>query len=50
MRRGLNEVMTQLRDGRPGLDSRQGQEFLLFATAFGPVLGTKQPPIQWLPG
>jgi len=36
--------VTRLRVGRPGLDSRLGQEFHLFATAFRSDLGPTQPP------
>jgi len=35
--------------GRPGFDSRQGQEFFLFATTSRPILGSTQPAIQWVP-
>jgi hypothetical protein len=35
--------------GQPGFDSRQGQEIFLFITASRPVLGSTQPPIQWVP-
>jgi hypothetical protein len=43
-------VVTRLRAGRAGFDSRQRQGFILFATAFRPALGSAQPPIQWVPG
>jgi hypothetical protein len=39
-----------LRSGRPGFDSRQGQQIVLFSTASSPSLGPTQPPIQWVPG
>jgi hypothetical protein len=38
------------RAGRPGFDSRQGQEIFLFATVSRPALGPTQPPIQSVPG
>jgi hypothetical protein len=41
--------MTKLRTGRSGFDSRQGQEFFLFATPSRPTLRATQPPIQWVP-
>jgi hypothetical protein len=34
--------------GRPGFDSRQGQEIFLFSTASRPTLGPTQLPIQWV--
>jgi hypothetical protein len=37
-------------DGRPGFDSRQSQEIILFSTSCRPVLGPNQPPIQRAPG
>jgi hypothetical protein len=40
-------VVTRLRAGRPGLDSRQGQVFFFFfATASRLALGPSHPPIQ----
>jgi hypothetical protein len=39
-----------LRAGRPGFDSRQGQEIFLYSTASRQVLGSTQPPTQWVPG
>jgi hypothetical protein len=33
-----------------GFDSRWELGFFLFFTAFRPVLGPNQPPIQWVPG
>jgi hypothetical protein len=36
--------------GRPGFDSRQGQEIVLLSLASGTTLGPTQPPIQWVPG
>jgi hypothetical protein len=35
--------------GRPGFDSRQGQEFFLYSMASRPTLEPTQPPIQWVP-
>jgi hypothetical protein len=43
-------IATKLRAGRPGLDSRQGQEIFLYITASKPALGPTQPPIQWVQG
>jgi hypothetical protein len=44
-------IVTDLRAGQPGFDSRQEQRFFsIFATASRPVLGPTQPPIQWVPG
>jgi hypothetical protein len=39
-----------LRTGRPGFDSRRGQEIFYRVIAFKPALGPSQPPIQWVPG
>jgi hypothetical protein len=39
-----------LRAGRPGFDSRQGQEIVLCSTASRPALWPTQPPIQLAPG
>jgi len=39
-------IVTRLWAGRLGFDSRQGQEFFPFATAFRPALGLTQPPNQ----
>jgi hypothetical protein len=36
-----------LRAGRPGFDSRQGQEMFLRSIASRSALGPTQPPIQW---
>jgi hypothetical protein len=33
-----------------GFESRQGLEMFIFTTASRPVLGSTQPPIQWVPG
>jgi hypothetical protein len=38
------------RAGRPGFNSRQGQEIFLYSTASRPALGLTQPPVQWMPG
>jgi hypothetical protein len=43
-------IVTRLRAGQPGFDSRQGQRIFLLVTASRPALGRAQPPIQWLPG
>jgi hypothetical protein len=39
-------IVTRLRAGQPGFDSRQGQDIFLLATASGPTLGPTQPPIE----
>jgi hypothetical protein len=36
--------------GRPGFDSRKGQEIFLYSTSSRPALGPAQPPTQWVPG
>jgi hypothetical protein len=41
-------IVTRLRVGRPGFNSRQCIEFL-FATMSGPILGPAHPPIKWVP-
>jgi len=41
-------VVTRLRDGRQPFDSRQGQGFVLFATASRTALGPTQSPMQWV--
>jgi hypothetical protein len=42
---------TTLWSGRPGLNSRQGQDgIFLLATASRPALRPTQPPIQWESG
>jgi hypothetical protein len=46
----LSRYSDELRAGRPGFNSRQGQEIFLFSTAPRPALGPTQPPIQWVPG
>jgi hypothetical protein len=43
-------MATRLRAGRPGFDSRQGQEIFLYFTSSRPALGLTQPPVQWVPG
>jgi hypothetical protein len=43
-------MLTRLRDGRPGFDSRHWQSYLLFATASRPSLWSAQPPIRRAPG
>jgi len=40
-------VVTRLRATQSGLDSRQVQGRILFATTSTPALGLIQPPIQW---
>jgi hypothetical protein len=35
---------------RPGFNSRQRQDVLLFSTASRPARGPTQPPIRWVPG
>jgi hypothetical protein len=42
-------VVTRLRAGRPRFDSWQWLAIFPFSTAFRPVLGLNQTPIQWLP-
>jgi hypothetical protein len=41
-------IVTRLRAGRPGFDSRQWQG-LLFAIASRPALRSTHPPFQWVP-
>jgi hypothetical protein len=41
-------IVTRLRVGLPGFDSRQDRIFL-FATMSRPAPGPTQPPIQWVP-
>jgi hypothetical protein len=43
-------VATRLRAGRPGFDSRQRQDILLFSIAPRPALGPTQSLVQWVPG
>jgi len=43
-------IVTKLRAGRPGFDSRQGQGISLFATTSILALRPTQPPIQWVTG
>jgi len=43
-------IVTRLQAGIPGFDSWLGQGILLLATTSRPVLGTTQPPIQWVQG
>jgi hypothetical protein len=46
-RGGSVSIVIQLRNGRPGFDSRQGhRSFSLLATASGPTLGPTQRPIK----
>jgi hypothetical protein len=44
----LNRYSDGLRAGRPGFDSRQGQEIFLFSTASRSALRPTQPPMQWV--
>jgi hypothetical protein len=37
-------------DGRPGFNSRQGQEIFMYSTVSRPALGPMQPPVQCIPG
>jgi hypothetical protein len=46
----LSQYSDGLRAGRPGFESRQGYEVLLFSTTSRPVLVPIQPPIQWVAG
>jgi hypothetical protein len=41
-------MVTKLRAGWPGFDSRYGR-FFLFVTASRQALGFTQPPVQWVP-
>jgi hypothetical protein len=41
--------VTELRAGRPGFDSGQGQGLFLFVTASRPTLGPTQPSMKWVP-
>jgi len=47
-RSGSVSIVTRLRAGRPRLDFRKGQGFLLFITVSHSALGPTQPPIQWV--
>jgi hypothetical protein len=47
--RDLSRYSDGLWAGRPGFDSRQRKEILLYFTASRPALGPTQPPIQWVP-
>jgi len=47
---GPFSLLSTLRAGRPGFDSRQSQGFLLFAIEFRPNLGLTQLSIQWVQG
>jgi hypothetical protein len=42
-------IVARLRAGRPGFDSRQGQEYL-FATVSREALRPTHPAVQWIPG
>jgi hypothetical protein len=41
-------VTQLLRAGRPGFDSRQGQNIFLFSTAPKPALDPTHSPIEWV--
>jgi hypothetical protein len=45
----MSHYSDRLRVGRPGLNSRQGQDFLLYFTASRPALVDTQNPIRWVP-
>jgi hypothetical protein len=46
-KRGSSDgIVTRLRAGRPGFDSRQGQGIFLFAATNIPPVGPAQPPFQ----
>jgi len=46
----LFSTVTRLLGWKPGLDSRQGQGFLLIVAASRPALWPTQPPNQWVSG
>jgi hypothetical protein len=46
---GIAQSLRQ-RAGRPGFDSRHGQEVFLLSIASTSALGPIQPLIQWVPG
>jgi hypothetical protein len=46
----FGRISDSLRAARPGFDSQQGQESLLFSTAFRLALGPIQLPVQCVPG
>jgi hypothetical protein len=43
-------LVTRLRAGRPGFNSRQNVGYLLLAAVSTPALWPIQSPIQWVPG
>jgi hypothetical protein len=43
-------MVTRLRDGRPGFDFRQWLGCFLLAIASRPALVSTQPPIKWVQG
>jgi hypothetical protein len=49
-RKSSVSLVSRLRAGLPGFDSRHGQALFILATTFRPPLGTTQIPIQWIPG
>jgi hypothetical protein len=49
-RGGTINTVIELRAGRPGFDSRQGQWFFFFATVSRPSLGPTQPSVKWVLG
>jgi hypothetical protein len=50
IRGSSDSIVTRLWSGRPWFYSRQGWNFLLFATVFRPALGPTLPPVQWVAG
>jgi hypothetical protein len=42
-------IVSRLRAGRLGFESRQGLGIFLFATASRTALGPTHPPVQWVP-
>jgi hypothetical protein len=46
----LSRYSDGLRAGRPGFDSRQGQELFIYSTASNLAFGPAKLPIQWAPG
>jgi hypothetical protein len=46
----LSRYSNGLWAGRPGFDSRKGEESVLFSAAPRPALGPIKPPIQWVQG
>jgi hypothetical protein len=50
MKLELGLYSDELRVGRSGFDSRQGQDIFLFSTISRRALELTQTPIQWVPG